>query len=166
MPDIGDVYEYPKTGERLVVAQLGDDSLGEPYRLDVTASAHSSGPPLHFHPHSKETFHVQTGTLNIRSGKTTRVVGQGETVVVPAGTPHRFWNNTDADAQFTTEILPAFRSANYFEAIHPIVTGSRVNPLQLAVLLREYRQEARFGGPLGWLLAVMAPIGRAFGIRG
>lgn len=157
------MYEYRATGERLVVLQIGDGSPGEPYRLDVTAAARSSGPPLHLHPQSEETFEVQSGRLNVRAGAAVRVIGPGEKTVVPAGTPHKFWNEADEEARFSTELLPALRYGSYFEGIYPLVGSGRVNPLRLAVFLREYRPEARFAGPLGSLLAILAPIGRALG---
>ena len=163
MPLIGDVYEYQRSGERLVVAQIGDDSRGEPYRLDGTAAPHASGPPLHIHPSSEETFEVLSGRLNVRAGAGVRDIGPGEKAVVPAGTPHKFWNETDEKARFSAQLLPALRHASYFEALYPIVGSARVNPLRLAVVLREYRREARFGGPLGWFLAILAPIGRVLG---
>lgn len=165
MPRIGDVYEYQRSGERLVVGQIGDDSRGEPYRLDGTAAAHSSGPPLHIHPHSEETFEVLFGKLNVRTGAAVRVIGPGEKAVVPAGTPHKFWNEADEEARFSTQLLPALRYGSYFEDLYPVVGSGKVNPLRLAVVLRRYRPEARFGGPLGLLLTILAPIGRVLGYR-
>ena len=165
MPRIGDVYEFRRSGETLVVAQIGDDSRGEPYRLDGTAAAHASGPPLHIHPHSEETFEVLSGRLNVRAGAGVRVIGPGEKAVVPAGTPHKFWNEADEEARFSAQLLPALRYGSYFEALYPVVGRGRVNPLRMAVVLQEYRPEARFGGALGSLLAILAPIGRALGYR-
>lgn len=165
MPGIGDVYEFPTSGERLVVLQLGDHAGGEPYELEGRAAAHSSGPPLHVHPHSEETFEVLSGRLNIRAGAERRVLTPGEKAVVPAGTPHKFWNESDDEVRFSAHLLPVLRQASYFEAMFRVVGHRRVNPFRVAVVLREYRPETRFAGPLGWFLAILAPVGRALGYR-
>ena len=106
-----------------------------------------------------------SGTLNIRAGARKRVIGAGEKAVVPVGTPHKFWNGSDQEARFSAQLLPALRQASYFEAMYRVVGRRRVNPLRVAVVLREYRPEARFAGPLGVLLAILAPIGKALGYR-
>jgi quercetin dioxygenase-like cupin family protein len=47
------------------------------------------GPSLHRHPYA-ELFIVQEGQATFTADGAERVVGPGELVVVPAGTPHKF----------------------------------------------------------------------------
>jgi hypothetical protein len=43
--------------------------------------------------------------------------GPGETVTVPAGTNHRFWNPTDAEAHYVGTFAPALDSRRFFEVL-------------------------------------------------
>ena len=50
------------------------------------------GPSLHTHPYD-EVFVIQTGKLTFTVGDATVEVKEGQIVVAPAGTPHRFVNS-------------------------------------------------------------------------
>jgi mannose-6-phosphate isomerase-like protein (cupin superfamily) len=50
------------------------------------------GPSLHTHPYD-EVFIVQTGMLTFTVGEATVEAKEGQIVVAPAGTPHRFLNS-------------------------------------------------------------------------
>ena len=50
------------------------------------------GPSLHAHPYD-EVFVVQTGKLTFTVGDATVEAQEGQIVVAPAGTPHRFVNS-------------------------------------------------------------------------
>jgi quercetin dioxygenase-like cupin family protein len=50
------------------------------------------GPSLHTHPYD-EVFVVQTGKLTFTVGDATVEAKEGQIVVAPAGTPHRFVNS-------------------------------------------------------------------------
>jgi mannose-6-phosphate isomerase-like protein (cupin superfamily) len=45
----------------------------------------------HVHPYQEEHFEVLSGTACFRMRGQERDVGAGETIVVPAGTPHIRW---------------------------------------------------------------------------
>lgn len=56
-----------------------------------------SGPAtLHIHHADDEAWHVLEGELAFRFSDRTRVVSAGETVFVPAGTPHAYTAGTGA----------------------------------------------------------------------
>ncbi len=52
-------------------------------------------PGLHVHPYD-EVFVVHEGTGTFTAGDDTVAAGAGEVLIVPAGTPHTFRNETDA----------------------------------------------------------------------
>ena len=66
----------------------------------------SDGPPLHFHRAFSEKFDVKEGVLYLQIGKNKRKLGVGESVTVPAGTPHRFYNKLDQPVKFQITFSP------------------------------------------------------------
>jgi len=152
-----------------VVLQVGDDSRGEPCRLELTAAAHAKGPPVHIHPRIEETFEVVSGRLSVRAGGEVRVLGPGEKLVVSPGTPHKFWNEPDREARITGSARPALRLLAFFEALNTVLGHGRPNPLGMAVIMREYRSETYPARPpllvQKAILGIVAPIGRLLGYR-
>ena len=66
----------------------------------------SDGPPLHYHKTFSEKFEVKKGVLYIQVGKDKKVLNTGESITVPAGTPHRFYNKTDNEVKFHVTFEP------------------------------------------------------------
>jgi quercetin dioxygenase-like cupin family protein len=70
------------------LADVPDEGSG-PVVLEVTLPVGAS-PPLHVDPHGADSFFLLAGRMALRCGEQTRVVGPGDWVSVPAGTPHTF----------------------------------------------------------------------------
>ena len=68
---------------------VGDDHGGVGVCVILVDAPPGKGPSLHEHPYD-EVFVVQAGRALFVAGDEEREVGEGEIVVVPAGTPHRF----------------------------------------------------------------------------
>lgn len=79
---VADVRGYELTGEE----------LGASVSIIVVDSGPGRGPALHRHPY-EEVFVVLEGEAAFTIGDDERVVRAGETVVAPAGVPHRFVNS-------------------------------------------------------------------------
>src|ERR1700704_4819640 len=66
----------------------------------------SDGPPLHYHKTFSEKFEVKEGVLYLQIGKEKKRLVVGESVTVPAGTAHRFYNETDDMVKFHITFSP------------------------------------------------------------
>lgn len=73
------------------------------YVAEVPAGA--EGPPLHFHPFDQFYFVLQ-GELHVQIGLTTSVVGPNHLVVLPAGVPHRQWNEAAVAERHLAILVP------------------------------------------------------------
>jgi mannose-6-phosphate isomerase-like protein (cupin superfamily) len=89
----GDVIVNPATGERIVFLETAGDTGGQLLRLDLTMPPGVAVPAAHIHPSQEERFELVTGSVRFRAGRKTFTARAGEAVVVPPGTPHRFWND-------------------------------------------------------------------------
>lgn len=65
------------------------------FRLSGTLPAHREGPPLHIHYLEDEEGFVTAGTLSAELDGQRFTFGRGETVRLPKGVPHRWWNDGD-----------------------------------------------------------------------
>ena len=91
----------------------GADHEGVGFSVIVVDAAPGRGPALHRHDYL-EVFVVHEGQATFIAGDEELTVRAGETVVVPAGVPHRFYNSGDgplrqvdihASPRFVTEWL-------------------------------------------------------------
>ncbi|MDN3657217.1 cupin domain-containing protein [Ferruginibacter paludis] len=74
----------------------------------------SDGPPLHYHKAFSEKFQVQEGILYLQVGKQKKILKAGESVTVPAGTPHRFYNEANDQVKFQITLQPGHTGMENF----------------------------------------------------
>jgi mannose-6-phosphate isomerase-like protein (cupin superfamily) len=86
----------------------GVDHGGLDVSFLLVDAAPGQGPVLHKHAYA-EVFVVLEGTATFIAGHEERLVRAGEIVVVPADTPHRFFNSGDATLrQVDIHVSPRF----------------------------------------------------------
>jgi mannose-6-phosphate isomerase-like protein (cupin superfamily) len=86
----------------------GADHGGIGVSLLLVEAPPGSGPGLHRHEY-EEVFVVQEGEATFFADDEERVVGAGQIVVVPAGTPHRFVNSGEQTLrQLAIHVSPRF----------------------------------------------------------
>ena len=79
---------------------------GGAYTLMEIELGKSNGPPLHYHNAFLETFEVKDGVLYLQVGKEKKTLHTGDSVTIPAGTHHRFYNETDDVVTFHITLEP------------------------------------------------------------
>jgi mannose-6-phosphate isomerase-like protein (cupin superfamily) len=72
--------------------------------------------PLHVHRSDDEAWFVVSGRLGFRVGDEEREVAAGESILVPRGTPHAYWNPTSEPARYLLVMTP--RIHDLIEALH------------------------------------------------
>jgi quercetin dioxygenase-like cupin family protein len=66
-----------------------------------------AGPPMHVHLWQEEVFTVLEGRIGYQRGSDQPAfAGPGETLVFPAGQPHRFWNDGDVPLRCAAYVEP------------------------------------------------------------
>lgn len=116
--------------------------------LEVEGSLppYRQGPPLHIHHLEDEEGRVISGVLSARIDGRRITVGPGETVRLPRGSRHRWWNDGGEPLRFEGVVLPVIDLDRYLHAIFEIVNASplgRSSLFYLAhVLVRHGRTQA------------------------
>jgi quercetin dioxygenase-like cupin family protein len=176
MAKLGDELVNPVTGLRTVFRKTLQETSGELLQVDWIGSPRWTTGPDHVHPRQEERFEVSSGRLGLRADGIERVHGVGDVIVVSAGSPHAVWNAGDDEVHVVVDFEPALRTERAFETLVGLVrdgktnrAGAPKNPLQLALILREFEEEIYFVRPplavQRVILGALAFIGRLLGYR-
>jgi quercetin dioxygenase-like cupin family protein len=176
MAKLGDELVNPVTGLRTVFRKTAQETSGELLQVDWIGSPGWSTGPDHVHPRQEERFEVSSGRLGLRADGIERVHGVGDVIVVSAGSPHAVWNAGDDEVHVLVDFEPALRTERAFETLAGLArdgktnrAGAPKNPLQLALILREFEEEIYFVRPplavQRVILGALAFIGRLLGYR-
>ena len=130
------------------------DTNGELLQVDDVMQGGGRVAIEHVHPYIEERFEILSGTARFSMRGQQRDVGAGETVVIPAGTPHVWGNPHDEEVHLIIEFRPALRMEEWFETFFGLQKDGKVNPksglpnpLQWAVISREYEDELYLASP-------------------
>jgi mannose-6-phosphate isomerase-like protein (cupin superfamily) len=132
---------------------------------------------VHVHPGASETFTVKAGRLLIVMRGVEQVAEVGESVTIPAGTPHYFANAAVGETEATVEFAPAEQHGRFFRNF-AMLTESRPewfsskgdpNLLLIALVLHAYSGHLYLAGiPViaqKVLFALLAQLARLRGYR-
>jgi quercetin dioxygenase-like cupin family protein len=166
----------PVTGERIVFRKRAHDSGGELLEMTLYLAPGGFIAAPHVHPNQEERFEVGGTPVMFRVAGKERLYQPGEVAVVPAGTPHVWWNPSQGEAATLVQFRPALTTETFFETYFGLAADGKVNskglpnPLQMMVLARSYQREMALPPPAQWILGpiamLLAPIARAAGYRG
>lgn len=169
----GKVIESPDT--RLVFKKTANETNGDLLRFEQFVQKDHAPIPAHVHGRQEERFIVLSGRMGVRAGGKESVLGPGEEVVVPPGTPHTFWNVSPGGEvlHHTVELRPAMKFEAFFETVFGLQRDGRLVPgkpeaafLMAPVILEHENWVAGPPIPLQKaLFTVLALLGRPFGYR-
>lgn len=162
----------PRTGQRMRFVRTAGDSNGAVLQIDCVSPPSAEREPEHVHPRQENIFAVRSGKLRFRISGVERVLGPGERVVIPPGTPHHFWVEGDEVARYDQEFRPALKTEALFETYFGLAREGKLSARglpMLAVMSLAFWDEIRLTRPPAWmqrvLFWVLAPVGRALGFR-
>ena len=159
----------PRTGQRMRF--LGRSS--ELLRMETTNPPGGTPEPVHVHPRQESRAEVVSGTLCFVVDGEERRLGPGDSITIPAGVPHNFLNDGDADAVAVQEFRPALRTRLFFETYFGMAERGELDEhgmpslMHLAVLGPAFADEIRVTKP-PWAVqrvayALLGPIARRRG---
>ena len=163
----------PRTGQRMRFLLTAADTNGELLRIETLNPPSPVAEPMHVHPHQVTAAEVVSGALRFVVAGRDQRVSAGQRITIPAGTPHRFWNDGDEDAVAVQEARPALRLAEFFETYFELAEQDQLDErgrpslLRSALLGPEFADEIRLVRP-PWPIqrvgyALFAPIARLRG---
>ena len=167
-------FANPATGERIQVTATAQDGGEDIVRFNW-CSMPGGSITEHLHPHQEERFIIASGEAHFTVNGEERIVGPGETIVVPIGVRHTESNPGAVAIEGVVELRPALHTKEMFEALGGLGSegkttprGAPTNPLQLGATLWHFRHESRATSPPIWIqnlvLPPLAALARVFGV--
>jgi mannose-6-phosphate isomerase-like protein (cupin superfamily) len=168
MARAGEVIRNPATGETVTFLITASDSDGELLQLEMAAEKSST--PTHMHPKIAERWDLREGRVHFWVGKNEHVLNAPAQLEIPAGTPHRFWN--DGPIRTVVDHRPAGRFEDFLVTVYALAAAGKTNKgmpniLRAAVIAREHLDDYALPFPPPGvqrvLFEILAPLGRAIG---
>jgi mannose-6-phosphate isomerase-like protein (cupin superfamily) len=165
----------PATNEWIQFTDVAEDNGEDMVRFNWR-SMPGGGITEHVHPHQEERFTITAGEAHFTVNGEARVVGPGQTIVVPVGVRHSESNPGSVEIEGVVELRPALQSKQMHEAFAGLGTegkttsrGAPKNPLQLGATLWHFRHESRPTSPPLWVQNLVLPplsmLAKVFGVR-
>lgn len=171
------------------ITQRASDTNNEFIRFEATVHPDNSGdtaseeleherflldnPDEHIHPHQKEVVEVISGEYTVGIAGTDHHLTGGDSITIPANTPHRHRNPSPHPIRVAHEHHPPRDSVAFGEAMYALAQAGKTNEkgmpnmLQFAVLTQAFPGIAyTTDAPIPVqkaLTAVLAPVGRLIG---
>ena len=160
MDDLGPTHADATA--RVWYLRTGADTGGELHEQRVEYLPGSPFPPEHLHPDQDEHFEVESGQMLFVVDREEHLIGPGEVIDIPRGTPHRARNAaTSRSAVVRWQTRPALRTGEFFSVAARLGSGRSV--LDSALLAHEYRDVFRLCGPTGRLVPPLARLATLLG---
>lgn len=167
------VLDFAPIGMWWEITKSTADTRGELFEAINVLAPIFAGPPLHTHPTAEESYAVVSGTLDVCVGGEWRKLTPGESVNVPAGTPHTLKNESGAEVRLVNVHKPALEFERFFRRLHALVCscGVKLPPkglrsaILLSMLFSEHPQELISVKPSRGVMKALALIGRLLGYK-
>lgn len=171
----GDKITNARTGQVMIFLRTGADTNGELLEIECFSPPTAVQEPEHIHPLQESRFEIRSGACNFSIAGKETIVRAGESVTIPAGVPHFFWNSGDSTSHYIQEFRPALHIDGFFETFFALSRDGKLNSrgipnlLHGSVIILKHKNEIRVTKPpwpvqhVTYLL--LAPIGRLLGYR-
>jgi quercetin dioxygenase-like cupin family protein len=171
MPREGQEIVNPQTGQRMRFVAIRPEEL----RIENVHPPTDAREPEHVHPQQQSGGEVTSGSLMFEVDGEPRRVAAGESIEIPANTPHRFWNESGQEARSVQFFRPALDIAAFFETYFELARRGELSDdgniplLRVAAMAPRFGKEIRLTRPpwvvLRALSAALGPIARIRGVE-
>ncbi len=120
------ILDFGPMGMWWEITQSTADTGGELFEAINVLAPTFAGPPVHVHPTAEESYAVVSGTLAVCVGGKWWKLAAGESVTVPAGTPHTLKNESGGEVRLVNVHKPAQEFERFFRRLHALAASGRV----------------------------------------
>jgi len=138
---------------RIVFLKRAAETGGESLEYEVVGRPRGFPAQAHVHPLQSERHEVISGALTVKMNGRDRVLGLGESIEIPAGTPHRHYAAGSGEGHVRVELRPALRTEELLERLADLSKGGDITrrgylkPLAAARLILDFPQEGHAARP-------------------
>lgn len=125
-----------------------------------------AGPPMHTHHKQDESFFIVSGKMAYQvEGEDPKYAWPGETVLIRAGIPHKFWNDGDDLLVCKGYVTPPDNFVYFLSNIYESINANHGKPglYDGAFLLTRYRSEFDMNEIPSFVRKIIFPVVLVFG---
>mmetsp|Transcript_10559 Transcript_10559/g.30071 ORF Transcript_10559/g.30071 Transcript_10559/m.30071 type:complete len:236 (+) Transcript_10559:146-853(+) len=139
MDESGSAFAFLVRGSETDGARMVVMEVCQPGSPVVFETGKPCSPPYHFHTSQVETFEILSGVFTYRAdGSEPKEARPGDTVVVPMGVAHQFWNNHSKPLSLKVTLEPALTGEVFFENCWGLYRQGYASPMQMLTLLFDH----------------------------
>jgi mannose-6-phosphate isomerase-like protein (cupin superfamily)/uncharacterized protein YndB with AHSA1/START domain len=132
-----DIVTVPGLGLRFEIRSRSDELL----EFDAVGRTRGFITQYHVHTKQSEHFEVIEGTLKLVVDGREHLLGPGETMEIPAGTPHRQIAGDEGEGRVRVQVRPAARTEEFLGLLAGLRLNRRGYPrLRSAIALARFRE--------------------------
>jgi uncharacterized protein YndB with AHSA1/START domain len=132
-----DIVNVPGLGLRFEIRSRSDELL----EFDAVGRTRGFITQYHVHTKQSEHFEVIEGTLRLVVDGREHLLGPGDTMEVPAGTPHRQIAGDEGEGRVRVQVRPAARTEEFLHLLAGLRLNRRGYPrLRSAIALARFRE--------------------------
>ncbi|MFC0105869.1 cupin domain-containing protein [Kibdelosporangium aridum] len=113
----------------------GADTKGAYSLFEYVVPPGLGGPPTHVHSREDELFICVQGKVTVELDGTAHVLGQGDSLLMPRGVPHVFYNPFDEETRIVAVVSPPGLE-NYYRELSELPPGPRDMSLVAPIMTR------------------------------
>ncbi len=120
-------YSAPGAGVPAAIRRFGTlvkvaatDTGGRYSLLEHALEPETLAMPMHRHLRETKTFYAVEGSLTVQIGSEVFIATPGASILVPAGTMHTMWNETERRVRFLAVVAPG-GVERYYEEVAAVV---------------------------------------------
>jgi quercetin dioxygenase-like cupin family protein len=121
-----------RTGQRMRFEEPGSPEV---LRIECWSPAAGVREPKHSHPRQESRFELLSGQLVFEIDGIERTIQAPDSVTIPAGARHRFWNAGPGEAHYVQEFRPALSTRGFFELLFRLANEGRLDEKGMPSLL-------------------------------
>lgn len=167
------MLDFGAMGMRWEITRSTDDTSGELFEAINILAPGFAGPPLHTHPSAEESYEVLAGTLDVCVDGAWQQLKPGQSVTVPAGTPHTLRNPHGKQVRLRNVHKPALEFEPFFRKLQNLVVDGRMrlppsnfqSLVLVSMLFVAHEKEIRSANPPHNVMRVLAFVGKLLGYR-
>ncbi|MBN8699574.1 MAG: cupin domain-containing protein [Chitinophagales bacterium] len=175
MANPGDKITNIRTGQTMLFIQTFSSSKGELLEIECVSPPTGVKEPEHIHPFQENNFKIISGSCVFSVNGNEQVLEAGNSINIPAKTPHFFYNSGDSDCYYIQEFRPALHIEEFFETFFALSKDGKLNKhgipnlLHGSVIMLKHQNEIRITKP-PWFMQIFAyflfaPFGWLMGYR-
>ncbi|WP_247235560.1 cupin domain-containing protein [Telluribacter sp. SYSU D00476] len=117
MATAGEILENTVTGERILWLKTSVDTEGRYLQYRWNIAPKSRRIMRHYHSYQTECIRVEAGKLTVECNGYTHHLQPGDTLIIPKGQQHQWWNPTWEEVQAVVTIEPALNTEVLLEQL-------------------------------------------------